>query len=531
MNDSSIRNTRRDFLGRWAAVAAIAAVARSGSCRAAEGATGGRQFDVREFGAKGDGQTLDTAALQRAIEACAGHGGGTVHFPAGRYLSGTLVLKSWVTLELDAGATLLGSTRLEDYPPTVSSIRSFTDTYTERSLIYGEHLQRVTLQGRGTIDGQGGAFKGPYHVRPYLVRMAGCREVLVRNLTLRDSPMWVQHYLACDDVRIEGVTVASKCNANNDGIDINGCRRVRIAQCDIQSGDDAIVLKSTLERACEQVTVSNCTLNSDCNAFKLGTESNGGFRNILLSNCAIYDTRLAGIALETLDGGVLDGVSISNVAMENVRCPIFVRLGNRARPFQAGMPRPAPGALRNVSLSDIQASGADRIGCCIAGMPGRSIQNLMLRNIRIAFAGGGTEADAQRQIPKKAEAYPEYSMFGVLPAYGFYCRHALNVRFHDVEVSAAAADARPSLMCDDVDGLRVMAWRAPAAGVGPVLRLEDVRDGLVQGCIAASGTAAYLRVGGARSADIRLLANDLRKARKDVEVGPEVPPGTVEHKG
>jgi len=485
-------------------------------------------FNVREFGARGDGQTLDTIALQKAVDACAASGGGTVHFPPGRYLSGTLFLKSRITIHLESGATLLGSRRLEDYTPTIPAIRSYTDTYTERSLIYAEQLEHVTLEGRGEIDGQGASFKGPYKVRPYLLRWVGCRDVLVRDLTLRDSPMWVQHYLACDGVRLEGLTVNSRCNANNDGIDIDGCQRVRIANCDIRSGDDAIVLKSTLNRPCKHVVVANCVLSSDCNAFKLGTESTGGFENIVMNNCAIYDTRLSGIALETVDGGTLDRVSVANVTMDNVRNPIFVRLGNRARPFEQGAPKPGMGMLRNVSLSDIQAAGADPIGCAIAGLPGHPVENLTLSNIRIRFAGGGKESDAQRAIEEKPEAYPEYSMFGRLPAYGFYCRHARNVRFDRVEVGSLAPDARPSLVCEDVEGLRLSAWSAlTGSATGPDMRLENVRDAIIQGCSAARKSGVFLRVGGKDTAAIRLEGDTVSPAATLVETAPEVPRGAV----
>jgi polygalacturonase len=491
---------------------------------AAEPTGGAQGFNVKDFGARGDGATLDTSALQKAIAACAQNGGGTVHFPPGRYLSGTIFLKSRVTLELDSGATLLGSRKLEDYPPTIPAIRAYTDNYTERSLIYAEGLEHIALQGRGVIDGQGAAFRGGYKVRPYLIRMIGCRDVLVRDLTLRDSPMWVQHYLACDGVNIDGVTVVSKCNSNNDGIDIDGSQRVRVANCDIQSGDDAIVLKSTLARPCKHVAVANCVLSSNCNAFKLGTESNGGFENIVLSNCAMYDTRLAGIALEAVDGGTLDRVNISNITMDNVRAPIFIRLGNRARPFKEGMARPGMGRLRNVSISEVQATGADRTGCAIAGLPGHLIENVTLSNIRLGFVGGGKPEKAQRQVPEKAESYPEYSMFGTLPAYGFYCRHVQNLAFHNVAVSSAEPDARPSLVCDDVEALRIFDWSAPScAGAAPVLQFENVRKALIQGCRASENTGIYLRVGGKNSAQIRLLANELSGAAKAVEIGPGVP--------
>jgi polygalacturonase len=265
--------SRRQLLRRLSLAAGWATFAPANAPVAAESTRGPGTVDVKTLGARGDGVTLDTRALQRAIDACALNGGGTVHFPPGRYLSGTLFLQSRVTLALQAGATLLGSPQLKDYPPTIPLLRSYTDNYTERSLIYGENLEQIALEGRGVINGQGAAFKGAYKLRPYLLRLIGCRHVAVRDLTLKDSPMWVQHFLACDGLCLDGLTVLSKCNHNNDGLDIDGCQRVRVANCDINSGDDAIVLKSTLARPCKQVVITYCILRSECNAFKLGTES------------------------------------------------------------------------------------------------------------------------------------------------------------------------------------------------------------------------------------------------------------------
>lgn len=519
--------SRRRFLLKLS-MPGLAVAALPGTALAADLIPGSSEFNVKSFGARGDAVALDTSALQKAIDACAQNGGGTVRLPPGRYLSGTLFLKSRVTIQLDAGATLLGSTNLDDYPPTFSKVRSYTDNYTERSLIYAENLEQISLRGQGFIDGQGGAFKGSYKLRPYLLRIIACRNVSVRELTLKDSPMWIQHYLACDGISIDGITVLSKCNANNDGIDIDGCQRVRISNCDIQSGDDAIVLKSTLNRPCKNVVVTNCLLSSDCNAFKLGTESNGGFENIVLSNCAIYDTRLAGIALEQVDGGVLDGVSISNIAMTNVRGPIFILLGNRARPFKEEMERPGVGVLRNVSISNVQASGADRVGCCIAGLPDHPVENVTLTNIRISFGGGGTQEHAQRQPPERPEAYPEYSMFGVLPAYGFYCRHARNLVFENIRVSTNAGDERPSLNCEDVNNLRIFGWTAePESASTPVIRLDNVSDAFIHGSRGPRKAGYFLSVGGEDSARIELQANELSKIAKPVETGPEVKSGTV----
>ncbi|MHB1033606.1 MAG: glycoside hydrolase family 28 protein [Pirellulales bacterium] len=482
-------------------------------------------WSVRDSGAVGNGTQLDTQAIQKAIDACARAGGGTVHFPAGRYLSGTLFLKSLVTLHLDAGATLLGSPKLSDYPVTVPAVRSYTDHYTVRSLIYGANLERIAIEGRGVIDGQGAAFHGEYKVRPYLIRLIGCRDVAVRDITLVDSPMWVQHYLACDGILIDGIRVASTCNGNNDGIDIDGCQRVRIAKCDIRSGDDAIVLKSTLDRPCRDVAVTNCVLSSLCNAFKLGTESNGGFQDITLSNCTIYDTHLAGIALELVDGGTLERVNVSNVTMRNARGVIFVRLGNRARPFKPGMAPPGVGRLRQVRISNVQADGADGVGCSITGLADHPVEDVALENISITFRGGGDPERVSREVPELADAYPEYSMFGTLPAYGFYCRHVRGLELSRVRVSVAQPDARPSLVCHDVSALEIFAWRSAAtAKADPVVLFRDVQDALVHGCRAPRGTGTFLAVEGPQSGKIKLVANDLTEASRPVATGAGAPP-------
>ena len=412
-------------------------------------------INVREQGAAGDGQRLETKAIQQAIEACAGAGGGTVYFPPGKYLSGTIYLKSNVALHLERGAVLLGSKNLEDYPATVAQYRSYTDNYTERSLLYGENLENVALEGGGTIDGQGAAFQGAYQVRPYLIRLVGCRKVAVSEVTLQDAAMWVQHYLACENVYIRGITVASRCNANNDGIDIDSCERVRIADCDISSGDDAIVLKSTSSRACRNVTITNCVLSTAGNALRLGAESHGGFENIAISNCAIYEARLAGVALEIVDGGVMERVNVSDITMNQVGAPIFVRLGNRARRFQEGKAKPAVGRLRNVILSNVQAAGAGKTGCSITGLPGHLVEHVTLENVRLWFEGGGTREDGRRALPEVPDKYPEFSMFGVLPAYGFYCRHVRRLTFHNVEVYAPKDEERLPLATDDVEDLAV----------------------------------------------------------------------------
>jgi polygalacturonase len=485
-------------------------------------------YDIRDFGAKPDGQTLCTQAIQAAIDKCSADGGGTVYLPPGKFLSGTIYMKSGVTLRLDGGCTLLGSTSLNDYPPTVPALRSYTDNYTDKSLIYGEKLERVSITGRGVIDGQGAAFKGPYKVRPYMIRLIECRDVVVEGVTIRNSPMWVQHYLACDDVRISGITVKSHVNQNNDGIDVDSCRRVVVTGCNIDSGDDAIVLKSCSARPCQDVVVSACVLRSTCNALKMGTESNGGFQNIVLTGCTIYDTRLAGVALEIVDGGTMDRIAVSDITMTGIGAPIFIRLGNRARPFKEGMDAPGIGSMRNITISNIEATGANPTGCAIAGLPEAKIENLTLSNIRLSFAGGGTAEQAARAIPEEADKYPEYAMFGKLPAYGIYCRHVAGLKLTNIQLQLATGDRRHAVVLDDtrnvaLDGLDA-AW---SSGAASSLRLTDVRDVWIRGCRPADGMDVFLKVQGARSEGVTLVGNDLRHVKKAVEADADVAPTAV----
>ena len=487
--------------------------------------TTANSFDVRRFGAVGDGKRLDTVAIQAAIDACAKSGGGAVCFDRGAFLTGTLRLRSRVTLHLPESARLIGSTNLRDYPTAIPQYRSYTDNYTEKSLLYGEDLNSITIEGGGTIDGQGAAFQGPYKVRPYLIRFVRCRDVSVRDVTIENSPMWVQHYLACDGVRLTGLTVRSRVNKNNDGIDIDSCQRVRISDCDISSGDDAICLKSTSARPCRDVAITNCIVSSACNAIKLGTESNGGFENIVVSNCTVYDTRLAGIALEAVDGGTLNGVTISNITMRAVAAPLFIRLGDRARPFVEGGARPPMGRLTNITIQGVQATGAARTGCALAGLPGHPITGITLRDITISSEGGGAAAEADREIPEQADRYPEYKMFGVLPAHGLYVRHAANLCLDNVRCTTLAADARPAFVCDDVEGLDIA--RLAGQSQAELLRLQDVRGALIHACRTGQSGGTFLRVRGVRSKDIALAGNDMPAGAKSVVLAPETKPGAV----
>ena len=490
-------------------------------------------FNVKDLGAIGDGKTKDTQAIQKAVDAAGKAGGGTVFLPNGTYLSGTIRLKSNVTIHLDRGATLLGSTDIEDYTKIWPAFKSFTDTYLCQSLIYAEDVENVAITGFGTIDGQGDAeaFQNwrkhdknrKYGYRPYLIRIVTSRNIVVRDITLLDSPMWVQQYLACDNVVLENQTVYSHVNANNDMIDIDGCHNVRISGCTGDTGDDAITLKSTANRVCKNITITNCVVSTWCNAIKCGTESNGGFQDISITNCAIRRSKhrdskgnirsgQAGIALKLVDGGVMDRLVISDIVMEGTLSPIFIRLGNRARPYTEGAPKPGMGKLRNVTISNIIATGARDTGCAISGLPGHPIENLTLSNINLSFEGGGGEDLVDREVPEVADKYPSPHMFGKLPAYGLYIRHADGVTLDNVSLSYEAPEHRPGLVCRDVRNLRINNFQSqPPVGEKPAIILDSVDRALIGGCIAPAGTMVFCRLQG-DSKRISLIGNDLSLA-------------------
>ncbi|MFN0120970.1 MAG: glycoside hydrolase family 28 protein [Blastocatellia bacterium] len=484
-------------------------------------------FNVRDFGAAGDGVHLDTYAIQSAIEACASAGGGVVWFPAGAWLSGTLYFRSGVTLHLSEGATLLGAPSLDYYPRILPAFRSYTDNYSERSLLYAENVERIGITGRGTIDGQGVNFPWPdYKRRPYLIRFVQCRDVSVSDVTMQNSPMWVQHYLACEDLRITGIRVRDKnpcCTSNHDGIDIDSCQRVRVSDCDIAAEDDGIVLKSTAQIPCRDVVITNCIVTSRHNAIKFGTESSGGFENITISNISIYDTKLAGLALEMVDGGTLQRVTISNIVMRDTACPIFIRLGNRARAPQAHLPKPGVGKVRNIVIRNVTATGADGIGSSVSGIPGYLAENITLENINITTRGGGTQADARRAIPEQAEHYPEYWIFGTLPAYGLYSRHVSGLTLRNINLNFDQPELRPAIVCDDVNNLQMLSITAESqADAEPVLRFQQVRGAFVQGCNVLRAGSTLLEVTGEKSADISLSGNGFGPVLRQVELAPEV---------
>jgi len=498
-------------------------------------AVGQNVHDIRDFGAKLDGKSPCTQAIQDAVDKCAVDGGGTVYLPPGTWVTGTVYLQSRVTIRLETGCTLLGSKAKSDYGRARKLRGTKNETFSYWAIFAGKNLHDVAIRGRGTIDGQGGNFKYKGGPRPKNIYLENCRDVLIQGVRLRNAGSWMQHYRNCDRLTIRDIAVFNHVSYNNDGLNVDSCRDVVIAGCMVDSDDDAIVLKSLSLKPCENVAISDCVISSHCNSIKMGTESGGGFRNITVTNCTICSPRyskviygrqrgLAGIALEIVDGGTLDRVAVSNITIKGVSVPIFMRLGNRARLYEKDQAKPGVGKFGNVVVSDIVATDCSGIGCSITGLTGHPIENVTVSNVNLGFDGGGTKEDASRKIPERAASYPESTMFGTLPAYGFYCRHVKELKLHNVRLQTAEPDQRHAVIFDDVQRAVVESLDAPyAAGAAGMIRLDDSRNIYIRNCQPPSDTEIFLDVRGVRTNDIMLFANDFSSVKEVVHKAPDVP--------
>ncbi len=409
---------------------------------------------ITDYGAKADGRTDNTSAIQKAIDECSAKGGGRVVVPGGEFLSRGLSLRNNVNLYLDAGARISAIANGSKYP----------------SLVFADEVQNVSVTGLGTLFGNGGKFPIGEEAagRPYILYFKNCKNVLVENVHLLHSAAWTLRLFGSEHVMVRGVSIYSHANFNNDGIDIDG-KDIIITGCIIDSGDDAICLKSEdpNKRVTEDISITNCIAASNCNLIKMGTGSIGGFKNISISNCTLRRatespfhkwaekadhfidqeiTGISGIALEIVDGGILDQVTISNITMTGVQTPILMRLGSRKNPT---------GSFRNVIISNITATCHSRMTSMIAGVAGFDVQNVTLRDIMINSVGGGTRQDADRKAPEKDQEYPENRMFGwTLPASGLFIRHVSNINIDNFQIRLANPDARPAMYLDDVKQLK-----------------------------------------------------------------------------
>ena len=522
-------------------------------------------FNVRDYGATGDGKTIDSPAINKAIDAAAAAGGGTVYFPAGTYASFSIHLKSHIVLRLDAGATILAAEPPADLStgydapepnPGADQYEDFGHSHWHNSLIWGENLEDVSIIGPGLIFGRGlsrgggrrdltpeerklpkdqrpdlslpknsvvAEKKGPfgYPGRDVLPAGVGNKSIALKNchnVTFRDFSIFHGGHFGILVTGVDNLTMDNlKIDTNRDGMDIDCCLDVHVSHCSVNSPwDDGICLKASYGlgalRPCSNITISDCYLTGGYDEgslldgtfrrsapsynshhmgrIKLGTESNGDFKNIAIANCVFDDCM--GIAIESVDGSHIEDVAITNITMRRVAgSPIFIRLGNRAR----GPGNPPVGTIRRVSIDNLVASGADwRYGSIVSGIPGHPVEDLRMSNIHIEQAGGGGAALVGSTPPEAEAKYPEPSMFGSMPSYGFFLRHVSGVEMSHVKLDFASPEARPAFVLADVVGARldhVDAMRG--AGGAALFELRRVSDF----CVTESAGVADTRLPGA----------------------------------
>lgn len=404
---------------------------------------------------------MNTSAIQAAIDSCFESGGGEVFVPSGTFMSATIFLKSNVLLNLSTGATLKGSGNPSDYPEIESQVHGMADDYRKRSLVYAENESNIGIIGEGTLDGNSfaSAFILNSSQRAYGVRFISCVNVRYENITMKNSSFWMMHNLNCDSLFITGVTINNRGVGNNDGINADGCRYVRIHDCMIESFDDALVLKTTSLSEMYNVEVYNCSFASLARVIKIGTETIGDISDVHIHDCVVTEGGLGqageiGINIASIDGAHIDSVTIENIMVSGVQVPIVVRLGNSNRQYIDTLPPLPAGSFENIRLRNISGEGLNNLPCHITGIPGHSLQNVHLENISFTIPGGSAAVDSTNIVPENIEDRPEMDLFGnTLPAYGIYFRHVDGLTLDSVCFTASQPDARAMIWIDDVQNL------------------------------------------------------------------------------
>jgi polygalacturonase len=500
---------RRDLLkiiGAGAASASLPLIALTSNAQSTTAHNTG-VFDINAFGATGDGKTIDTPAIDRAIEAAAAAGGGTVRFPAGNYLSYSIHLKSNVALYLESGAKIIaadppGYDAAEPNDPW-EHYQDFGHNHWHNSLLWGERLENVAILGTGLIWGKGlakGYGPGPRAEQPGVgnkaIALKNCRNVLLRDFSILHGGHFGVLATGVDNLTIDNL----KIDTNRDGMDIDCCRNVRVLNCSVNSPwDDGICLKSSYAlgeaRSTDMVTVTNCLVSGSfeegslldgtykrfapdfrvprTGRIKFGTESNGGFRNITISNCAFDGCQ--GIALESVDGALLEDVTITNISMRDiVSAPIFVRLGHRMR----GPEGRSVGSLQRVIIGNIVCYNAGSlISSIINGVAGHPVQDMKIHDVYIQHQGGGGKETAAIEPPdEERDHYPDPGRFGPTPSHGFFIRHVKNLEMSNIEISPAKEDRRPAFVLNDVQGADFFRIKAPPTEEVPTFALNNVED-------------------------------------------------------
>ncbi|PUZ24678.1 glycoside hydrolase [Chitinophaga costaii] len=464
-----------------------------------------KQYNISDYGAVSDAHTVNTKIIQKVIDKAHENGGGTVVVPRGKFLTGSLEMKSNVTLHLQEGAFLLGNTDPFDYKEVAMPghpVSPKQDDNSAMALLVAYRADNIAVTGPGTIDGQGtalalnidslyhlGLIKDPNYatwgnrpnekVRPKLFRFSLCNHVTIQDATLKNAACWGLSFELCTHLKLNKLFVTNRAYWNNDGMDITDCKNVQITDCDINSADDGICLKSYFPgNSNDSIYIANCTVRSGASAVKFGTASYGGFKNVTINHIKIFDTYRSAIAIESVDGGDIENIKVTNIVAKNTGNAIFIRLGNRIKQ--------TPGKVENIYLGNInvqipfgrpdiaydlraeEPAYHNPFASSITGIPGYAVKNVTLENVTITYPGRASKGQAYfplsrlEQFPEKINNYPEFSMFGEMPAWGFYLRHVDDIKMKNITLKLDNTDFRPPFIFDDVKNIELTKIVVPA---------------------------------------------------------------------
>ncbi|MFY0653202.1 MAG: right-handed parallel beta-helix repeat-containing protein [Cyclobacteriaceae bacterium] len=463
-----------------------------------------KAYNITKYGAKSGTESLQTEKIQAAIDAAAQNGGGKVIIPKGSFTSGSIILKSNINLHLEEGAVLLGSIDPRDYTKLNHSM----------AFILADNQQDIAITGPGEVNGRGRRVAlnadSLHHSgidvdksynyrrmrpnkRPKLMQLAHCKDVKIEGVTFRNGANWVLSFERCEDLTIDKVTIDSDAYWNNDGFDVSDSKNVRITNCDVNAADDGICLKSHAAGFMnENIYIGNCRVRSSASAIKFGTASLGGFKNVTVENIKVYDTFRSAIALESVDGGILEDITVENIEAVNTGNAIFIRLGHRNSDGEVG-------TLKNISIKNVKVqipfdrpdAAYDLRGpelpffhnpfpASIAGLPGHNVENVSLENIQVSYPGRSNNGLAYKSvyfldnIPENESGYPEFHMFGELPAWGMFVRHVDGLKMKNISFALEDQDFRSAFVFDDVKNLKVEGMELDAKGGDKALVLRNV---------------------------------------------------------
>lgn len=463
-----------------------------------------KDYFASQFGIKSNGTTLNTTAIQKAIDQISAEGGGKLMFKVGRYLTGTIELKDNVTLDFGEGAVLVGSTNPYDY-------RKVGNAY---GLVIAHKAKNVALTGRGVIDGQGRAVANAFvgqiatgniqdrfalgrpDVRPFLIYFESCQDATIKNLNIRNSAFWTVMVDMCENLHIDGISLVSRAFWNNDGIDITDCKNSVIENCFVDATDDGICLKSHKAHECNDgILIRNNTICSSASGIKFGTFGVGGFKNIKILDNVVYDTFRSAITIQSVDGGFAENVLVDGLKAYNTANAIYLVVGQRRgdkpssmnditiRNLYCEIPLIKPDYGYDYEGPTLEYEPRNTCPCAIVGLEGQDIKNVLIENVEVKFPGGGdpsyacVKTNELDKVPEQPKAYPEFSQFKELPAWGFYLRHADNVTFRNVKLSADAKDYRPCVVLDDVKNSDFKGLKAAAPSLkGKIFQAKNCRN-------------------------------------------------------